>query len=58
MDRSEAWVKASVLIQPVVAEHGLEEYSIGQLFSASTNTKVDQHLDHIMRTADWLLGVD
>ncbi len=58
MDRIEAWVKASVLVQPIVAEHGLEEYHVGPMFTASTNTKVDQHLNHIMTTADWLLGMD
>jgi len=58
MDRTEAWVTASGLVQPLVLDHGLEAYPIGQIFSASTNTKVDQHINHIMNVADWLLGVD
>ncbi len=58
MDRTEAWVTASKLVQPIVNEYELEDYPVGPMFTASTNTKVDQHINHIMNVADWLLGVE
>lgn len=59
-ERLEAWNRASDLVRPIIDEHGLEIYRMGaQMFnSGSTMTKVDQHIDHTMRVADWLLGRD
>ncbi len=56
MNRTEAWVTAHKLVQPLVDEHELEDYPVGPMFTASTNTKVDQHINHIMNVAEWLRG--
>lgn len=54
--RITTWNTARDMVQPIVAIHGLEEYRSGAPFGQqSTFTKVDQHLDHIMHVADWLL---
>jgi hypothetical protein len=49
--------KASKLIAPIIAEHGIESYRggggavlvPGQMYSA-----VDQHIEHILNVANWL----
>jgi hypothetical protein len=55
--RTAAWNMASELVEPIVDRHGLEKYSTGPNIFAQTfkTTCVDQHIDHIMRVADWLL---
>lgn len=52
---------ANELVKPIIEQHGLEEYKQGSVafFSTpSTMTKVDQHIDQIIRVADWLLDRD
>lgn len=57
--RLDAWNAAVDMVKPIIDEHGLEEYKTGAMFSSvSTMTKVDQHIDHTMRVANWLLGLD
>ena len=54
--RRVVWDWASEMVAPIVEQHELKEYSMGSTFNrVSTTTVVDQHLDHIMRVADWLL---
>lgn len=52
-----AWSAAAEAVKPIVEQHGLEPYGAGgNIFAPTTRfTKVDQHIDHIMRVADWLL---
>lgn len=59
-EKLDAWIKASELIKPIIDEHTLEVYKSGAIpfGPSSTVTKVDQHIDHNMRVADWLLGLD
>lgn len=55
--RQEAWNIATELIDPIIAEHGLETFRTGPPFGHTTTfTKVDQHIDHVIRIADWLIG--
>ena len=56
--RKEAWKTAAKLIEPIVKKHGLEKYSPGaSLFTTGTGvvTPVEQHINHILNVADWLL---
>lgn len=54
--RLEAWAVASSLVKPIIEEHGLEKYVTGTMFQHSTTfTSAEQHVDLIMRVADWLL---
>lgn len=56
VQRRATWDMASDLVAPLVEFHGVEDYSIGQLLNQTSKfTKVDQHLEHILRVADWLL---
>lgn len=56
----EALRLAESIVEPIVEKHGLKEYKGGApvLYQASTFTVVDQHIDHILHVADWLLGND
>jgi len=58
--RRVAWEASQEMVKPIIEAHGLEQYSSGdQLFvKGAIVTKVDQNIDHILRVADWLLGVD
>lgn len=58
--RLKAWEQASQLVASIIAEHGLEIYKgAAPAFSTpSIFTKVDQHIDHIMNVANWLLQGD
>lgn len=58
-EKLQAWQMASELVEPIIEKHGLEKYSSGVIFqSTSTFTAVDQHVDHILRVANWLMGKD
>lgn len=55
--RIEVFNIAARMVSGLVLEHGLETYTnAGSILVNGYNvTKVDQHLDHILRVADWLL---
>lgn len=64
MERLDAWITAESLVGRIVEQHGLEEIeeTAGMLTSIITSspvtnpsTKVDQHIEHIMNVANWLL---
>jgi hypothetical protein len=59
-DRVDAWNAAIGLIEPIVEAHGLEEYHTSQtpFTRGSTFTKVDQHINHVLNVANWLIGLD
>lgn len=55
--RSHIWKHATELVAPIIEQHGLETYKSGSMFGPySTFTPVDQHIEQIIRVADWLLG--
>lgn len=55
-ERVDIFLASKTLVDSIVSEHGLEIYRAGQVFgSTSTYTKVDQHIDHVIRVANWLL---
>ena len=55
--RRAVWESAEELVAPIVLVHGLEAYNTGtNIFAQSTKmTPVDQHVEVIIRVADWLL---
>lgn len=63
-NRMQAFTTSQALIAPVIDQHTLEELketksvSTG-VFTATpvlqTTSKVEQHIDHILTVADWLL---
>lgn len=56
--REQIFIKASVMLEPIVEQHGIADHRDGGsaiFVSAPMVTKIDQHLDHIMRVADWLM---
>ena len=64
MDRLDAWIISEQLVERLVNRHGLEEIDMRSSIQTSmitstpvTNplTKVDQHIDHILNVANWLL---
>lgn len=57
IERQFVWERASTLVEPIIAKHDLDPYRTGAPFSiAKTITKVEQHIDQIIRVANWLLG--
>jgi hypothetical protein len=59
INRLEAWQYAAELVNPIVEQHGLERYSPGaNIFSTgiSVMTPVEQHINHILNVAEWLLN--
>jgi len=61
MERIKAWKKASELVEPIIERHGLEIVAVGGAMFTNPpvkHTKVDQHIDHIMRVAEWLREED
>lgn len=52
-----AFGAAAELVQPIVEQHGLETMGVGgNLMAPATKlSAVDQHVDQIIRLADWLL---
>ena len=58
MNKTEAWIQAAALVQPIVDQHGITEQKLGggMFMNATTaHTPVSQHLEHIVNIADWLL---
>lgn len=58
-ERLTVWDRAAELVAPIVEKHGLETYKVGSTvisYGTSTFTSVDQHIDHILRVANWLIG--
>lgn len=54
--RGIVWDSASIRVGSLVEQHGLEEFRTGAPFQHQTTiTKIDQHIDQIIRVADWLL---
>lgn len=55
--REQIFIKASVMLEPLVEQHGIEDHKDGGAIfvNGATVTKIDQHIDHIMRIADWLM---
>jgi hypothetical protein len=55
--RERIFIKAGTLVAPIVEQHGIEDHQDGgAIFVRGVNvTAVEQHLEHIMRVADWLL---
>lgn len=55
--RETVFLMASQLVGPIVEKHGLEPTKSAwvQADSGYTITAVEQHLDHILRVANWLL---
>jgi hypothetical protein len=56
VSRKVVWEMAQEMVLPLIEDHGLKEYTIGQEFRTSVVTKVDQNLEHIERVANWLLN--
>ena len=56
-ERLKALGAAKHVVDPLVEQHGLEPYQMGApaFTRGSTVTKVDQHIDNLLRVADWLL---
>lgn len=64
MERLDAYLSAETLVGRIVDQHGLEELeeTTSMLTSMITSTpvtnpstKVDQHINHILDVANWLL---
>ena len=56
MNKREAWLCAVDMVEPIIEEHALEQYSVDSLAGTTmTHTELDQHIDQIIRVADWLL---
>lgn len=50
----DCWQRAAELVGPIVAEHGLIERPVTNAFGSDTISVPDQHVDLILRVADWL----
>lgn len=46
---------ADTMVQPLVNQHDLKDHNSGPVFTSNPVTKIDQHITHILRVADWLL---
>lgn len=62
-ERLLALIAAEEILGKIIDQHGLEDYELQTSFvigpSRTTRmTQVDQHLDHVIRIADWLLEED
>lgn len=56
MNKAEAWQRAVDMVEPIIEEYALERYSVDNINGATTTfTEIDQHIDQIIRVADWLL---
>lgn len=52
-----ALIKAEAFVTRIVSQHGLQDYRSGAPFGhGMTVSKSDQHIDLIIRVANWLLG--
>jgi len=55
-ERVAAWTQACLAVDKLVAEHGVKSYDLGGPLNRITRvTELDQHIDNIIRVADWLL---
>lgn len=55
-ERLAAWSKAEEIVERIVDKHGLELYKSGPPFGhVSTYSPAEQHIEHILKVADWLL---
>lgn len=51
------WEKAVSMVNPIIEKHGFKTYRLGDPFgNGSTFTEVDQHVEAILRVADWLIN--
>lgn len=59
MDKSKAFDSAKEMVDPIVEENGLEDYTVWSYYSptpySTRVTKAEQHVDLILKVADWLL---
>jgi len=57
VERAQVFVMAERLVAPIVEKNPPEKYRAGAppLSTGSEVTPGEQHLDHIIRVADWLL---
>lgn len=55
--RERVFIKAGTMVSPIIEQHGIEDHQDGGavFVRGVTVTAVDQHIDHIMRVADWLM---
>lgn len=54
----EAWTLAAELVKPIIEQHTLKQTSPGSSMFATGNTvitPVDQHIEHIIGVAEWLM---
>lgn len=59
--RLEAWTLAKELVNPIVEQHELKQISPGGSFLAagpSIVTAVQQHINHTIEVAEWLMEGD
>ena len=57
--RYDVWLIASQMVDPIIEKHGIELVQTGQMFGPSFKvTAVEQHIDHILKVADWLMDRD
>lgn len=56
-ERTTAWECAKKLVYPIIVENGIKAHvTCSHLFrSEIMHTEVEQHVDLIIRVADWLL---
>ena len=57
--RFDVWEIASKMVAPLIEQHGIELVQTGQMFGPSfKTTAVEQHIEHILKVADWLMDRD
>lgn len=57
IERKAVWDIASEMVSSIVKEHPLEPLRGGKAFVESfTTSEADQHVDLILRAAQWLMG--
>jgi len=57
--RFDVWEIASKMVAPIIEQHDLEVLTTGNAFTNSFKTsKVEQHIEHILKVADWLMDRD
>jgi hypothetical protein len=55
----DAWYAATKAVEPIIEKHGLVQHRVGNIVATTaTFSPVDQHIDHIVRVADWLLETE
>lgn len=60
VERRKVFVEAGRMIDDIITQHGLKEYKMAApaFVSGSTVTPAEQHIDLILRVANWLLQED